>query len=103
MLIAQKIASEIFEKHKEQCLDLLHDEDNFLKVVSEEYNTIIETARSQSMIVNPQMLRETQKVVDIKELQKQVTESLLQNLYIKKYINKGEYEVLLCQARKESK
>ena len=54
-----------------------------------------------SMIVNPEKLRETQSVVDIKELQKKVTETLVLNLYTKNYIDKGEYEEL-CRQSKQS-
>ena len=59
MFIEKKIASEILEKYGRDSLDLLKDEDNFLIVVSNEYTAIIETLRSQSMIVNPEKLRET--------------------------------------------
>ena len=101
MFIEKKIASELLEKYGRDCIDLLKDTDNFLNVVSNEYNTIIETLRSQSMIVNPEKLRETQNVVDIKELQKKVTETLVLNLYTKNYIDKGEYEEL-CRQSKQS-
>ena len=97
-LISKK---ELLEKYGRDCIDLLKDTDNFLNVVSNEYNTIIETLRSQSMIVNPEKLRETQSVVDIKELQKKVTETLVLNLYTKNYIDKGEYEEL-CRQSKQS-
>ena len=101
MFIEKKIANELLEKYGRGCLDLLNDADNFLIVVSNEYTTIIETLRSQSMIVNPEKLRETQSVVDIKELQKKVTETLVLNLYTKNYIDKGEYEEL-CRQSKQS-
>lgn len=100
MFIEKKIASELLEKYGRDCIDLLKDTDNFLNVVSNEYNTIIETLRSQSMIVNPEKLRETQSVVDIKELQKKVTETLVLNLYTRNYIDKGEYEKLCRQSQK---
>ena len=100
MFIEKKIASELLEKYGRDCIDLLKDTDNFLNVVSNEYNTIIETLRSQSMIVNPEKLRETQSVVDIKELQKKVTEILVLNLYTRNYIDKGEYEKLCRQSQK---
>ena len=100
MFIEKNIASEILEKYGRDCLDLLKDEDNFLIVVSNEYTAIIESLRSQSMIVNPEKLRETQSVVDIKELQKKVTETLVLNLYTRNYIDKGEYEKLCRQSQK---
>jgi hypothetical protein len=100
MFIEKKIASELLEKYGRDCIDLLKDTDNFLNVVSNEYNAIIETLRSQSMIVNPEKLRETQSVVDIKELQKKVTETLVLNLYTRNYIDKGEYEKLCRQSQK---
>ena len=101
MFIEKKIANELLEKYGRDCLDLLKDMDNFLIVVSNEYTAIIEPLRSQSMIVNPEKLRETQSVVDIKELQKKVTETLVLNLYTKNYIDKGEYEEL-CRQSKQS-
>ena len=78
--------------------------DNILRLsddpdVNNEYTAIIETLRSQSMIVNPEKLRETQSVVDIKELQKKVIETLVLNLYTKNYIDKGEYEELCRQSK----
>ena len=100
MFIEKKIASELLEKYGRDCIDLLKDTDYFLNVVSNEYNAIIETLRSQSMIVNPEKLRETQSVVDIKELQKKVTETLVLNLYTRNYIDKGEYEKLCRQSQK---
>ena len=100
MFIEKKIASELLEKYGRDCIDPLKDTDNFLNVVSNEYNAIIETLRSQSMIVNPEKLRETQSVVDIKELQKKVTETLVLNLYTRNYIDKGEYEKLCRQSQK---
>ena len=54
MFIEKKIASEILDKYGRDSLDLLKDEDNFLILVSNEYTAIIETLRSQSMIVNPE-------------------------------------------------
>ena len=100
MFIEKKIASELLEKYGRDCLVLLKHTDNFLILVSNEYNAIIETLRSQSMIVNPEKLRETQSVVDIKELQKKVTETLVLNLYTRNYIDKGEYEKLCRQSQK---
>ncbi len=100
MFIEKKIANEIFDKYQEKSVDIIKEEDNFLKIIAEEYNSIIETARRQSMITNPEVLWETQKVVDVKELQKKITETLLLNLYTKNYISKGDYEAL-CQNCKQ--
>ena len=96
MLIEKKIANEILEKYGKDCVDLFNNADNFLTA---EYNAIIETLRSQSMIVNPEMLRETQTVTNLEELQKKVAETLLLNLYTRNYIDKGEYEALCRQSK----
>lgn len=50
MLIEKKIANEILEKYGKECVDLFNNADNFLAAVTTEYNAIIETLRSQSMI-----------------------------------------------------
>lgn len=99
MLIEKKIANEILEKYGKECVDLFNNADNFLTAVTTEYNAIIETLRSQSMIVNPEMLRETQTVTSLEELQKKVAETLLLNLYTRNYIDKGEYEALCRQSK----
>ncbi len=100
MFIEMKIASEVLAKYEDKTLTLIADTDNFLKIILEEYNAIIETVRSQSMIVNPELLRETQRAIDIEDVRKKVTEEILLQLYIKKQISKGVYEAL-CQTNKQ--
>jgi hypothetical protein len=51
------------------------------------------------MIVNPDLLVKTQTVVNSEKFRKSFQECLLLNLYMKNYINKGEYEALCRQCK----
>lgn len=49
------------------------------------------------MIVNAELLVNTQKTINIEQFQRKITEALLLNLYIGNFIKKGEYEELCRQ------